>query len=143
MDAAGGFDETMRYHADGNLWFRMLRHCAFGHIDRLLLKYRWHESNLSHHSRRMKEYLDLHYRKVFAIYSPDELAPHAAHPGTANMLLAGTLIRNQGLYGLGLEKLWEGLRHRRMDAQGFRALCSCLGDIPRRFAGDLYRTIAS
>ena len=142
IDAAGGFDETMRYHADGNLWFRMLRHCAFGHIALPLLKYRWHDTNLSHHTRGMRAYLKLHYRKIFAMYAPEELVSYADRSGTANFLLAGMLIRQQGLYGLGLEKIMEGLR-RGLDMQGLKALCACLRDIPLRVADDLCRVIAS
>lgn len=143
MEAAGGFDEQMRYHADGNLWFRMLRYCDFGHIPRILLKYRWHETNLSHHTRAMGEHLLLHYRKIFSLYSAVDLVPNVSRAGTAHFILAGVLIKNQGLYRLGLQHIATGLTQQPVDAQGIKALCAAVMNIPRRAIGELYRRMAS
>ncbi len=73
IEKVGYFDEEMKYHADGNMWFRMLKHYNFGHIPKPLLKYRWHNTNLSHDTEQMKRYLAIHYKKVFSLYKLEEI----------------------------------------------------------------------
>jgi glycosyltransferase involved in cell wall biosynthesis len=141
IDKVGYFDEEMKYHADGNMWFRMLKHFKFGHIPKLLLKYRWHESNLSHHSKNMKRFLYLHYEKVFKIYSADELFPFSTHLGSAYFNIAKILLERHGLYSLAFSKLLEGFGSRPWNVQCLKAIIVFLAIIPQRIFIDFRRRI--
>jgi glycosyltransferase involved in cell wall biosynthesis len=82
FDAAGGFDESMRLHADGTMWFRLLKNGRFGHVPEMLLKYRWHAGNASHDGAAMRRYLVDYYDRVLGSWSLEELfGDRADRPG--------------------------------------------------------------
>lgn len=70
---AGLFDPKMKYHADGDMWFRILKNGDFGHVDKVLLKYRWHAGNASHDTPGMKEYLYIYFDKIRDLFGPTDL----------------------------------------------------------------------
>ncbi|HJV46069.1 MAG TPA: hypothetical protein VJ824_10145, partial [Bacillota bacterium] len=43
----GLFNENYPRHQDYDMWLRMLAHTKFGSIREVLLKYRWHDQNIS------------------------------------------------------------------------------------------------
>lgn len=137
LDTVGYFDEQMKYHADGNMWFRMLKQFKFGHVSKTLLKYRWHETNMSHHRKNMKSYLHIYYEKVFDLYDPKELVPGSPTAQSATLKIAKVLLSRYGLYSLAFSKLVEGLRP--FSAQGAWAFLSFFAMVPARVLLD-FRT---
>lgn len=103
IDKVGYFDEEMRYHADGDMWFRMLKYYKFGHVSRILLKYRWHDTNLSHNVKEMKNYLNVYYKKVLSqyeledIFSKDIVKNHHKFKSYCYREV-GEILFNHGLY---------------------------------------------
>lgn len=73
LEKVGFFDESMKLHADGNMWFRLLKHYRFGHVPKFLLKYRQHQSNASKDIKNMKKFRYEHYRKVFSLYKIEDI----------------------------------------------------------------------
>ena len=74
FEKVGFFDETLAIDSDGDMWFRMLKNgCRFGHIPIPLLKYRWHEGNLSHRYKLAESCKDRVRIKVLQTYSTHEL----------------------------------------------------------------------
>lgn len=74
FEEIGYFNENLPASADGDMWFRLLKHgYRFGHIPKLLLKYRWHPSNLSHKFRLMQACRDQVYLKAIEKFSAKEL----------------------------------------------------------------------
>lgn len=71
----GLFDENMRYSADGDLWSRLIRYYEFGHIPLPLIKYRWHDKNLSYHSEMMQRSREIYISRILERYSIEEIFP--------------------------------------------------------------------
>ncbi|MEM4217279.1 MAG: glycosyltransferase family 2 protein, partial [Candidatus Methanomethylicaceae archaeon] len=72
FERAGYFDERLPADVDGDMWFRLLKHgYRFGHVPKLLLKYRWHPSNLSHNYRLMQTCKDKVRLKVIETFSAE------------------------------------------------------------------------
>jgi hypothetical protein len=138
LEDAGYFDEEMRYHADGNLWFRMLKYHDFGHVPVPLLKYRWHDTNISHHFRGMRRYLDRYYRKILDAYSCEEIYPDGGEPGDAQLALGEILLRRHRLYPLGFSLLGEGVRRNPFRARGYGRMLSCSLRMPWYLLSDVY-----
>lgn len=109
IDSVGPFDATMRFHADGDLWFRMLKYFEFGHISKPLLKYRWHASNLSHHFREMKRFYRLYYQKIFQLYEVSDFFPEGITLSEAYFQVAEILERHR-MYPMAFSKLAESFR---------------------------------
>jgi len=138
IEETGYFDEEMRYHADGNMWFRMLKRHEFGHIPIPLLKYRWHDTNISHHFRGMRKYLDLYYRKILKAYPCEEIFPDGGEPGEANLALGSILLRHHRLYSLGFSLLCEGIKRNPFKARGYRLMLSFSTRMPWYLISDVY-----
>ena len=43
----GFFDESLVASEDWDMWLRLSRHCAFAFVDRVLVRFRWHDGNLT------------------------------------------------------------------------------------------------
>jgi glycosyltransferase involved in cell wall biosynthesis len=56
VDAVGGFDPTIKYADDYDLWLRIAAQHAVGYIDEPIARYRWHAENNSHHQVAIREY---------------------------------------------------------------------------------------
>ena len=100
FEAAGGFDESMRLHADGTMWFRMLKHGSFGHVAEPLLKYRWHAGNASHDHAGMQRYLVDYYRRALALFPIEEI--FADRPTAEAHRELGDLLSYRRLYGMAI-----------------------------------------
>lgn len=75
FDQAGLFDEGMKFVADGDMWFRMFRHSAFGHLAEVQAKYRWHSGNQSHNLPAMRKYQRLALQKLLLLFPLEQLIP--------------------------------------------------------------------
>lgn len=74
LDKVGYYDESLRADPDGDMWFRTLRHgYKFGHIPEPLVKYRWHQSNISHNYDLMQECKDKVRLRVIQQFTAQEL----------------------------------------------------------------------
>jgi len=73
LEKVGYFDKSLKLHADGDMWFRMLKYFKFGHVPQLLLKYRWHETNASRDTVAMRRFLYRYYQKFLNLYSMEEV----------------------------------------------------------------------
>jgi len=109
LEKVGYFDEELKYHADSNMWFRMLKYYRFGHLPELLLRYRWHTKNLSHHFTAMKKYYYLYYEKIFLLYDDTEFFPEQTSVADARLRLAEILEKHR-IYSLAFAKVASGIR---------------------------------
>lgn len=75
LEAVGPFDPELRYHADGNMWLRILKRHGFGHVPQVLLKYRTHPGAASRNTREMHRYRQIFFNKVWETYSAADLFP--------------------------------------------------------------------
>lgn len=63
--SAGLFDPQMTYHADANMWLRMLKHYDFGHVPEVLLDYRWHAGNASNNVAAMRRHRYVYFDRIW------------------------------------------------------------------------------
>lgn len=138
IETTGYFDEDMKYHADGNMWFRMLKHFKFRHISKLLLKYRWHTSNLSHHFFQMKRYLYLYYRKIFEIYSVDDFFQPGTSIDEAYFKIAEILFERRRFYSLAFLKLMDGIKVQPLRLHGYKLMFSFLFRLPLKLIIEIF-----
>lgn len=101
---AGLFDPQMRYHADGNMWLRMLKLGPFSHIPEVLLKYRVHPGAASRNLHEMRRYRYLYFDKIWETYGLDEIVADGCNP---DAFLTEALIAN-GLF----DRAWQRIRRR-------------------------------
>lgn len=81
----GYFDERLPADVDGDMWFRLLKQgYHFGHVPRLLLKYRWHSGNLSHNYHLMQACKDQVRLKVIETFSIEQLFGDLLKDGSFN-----------------------------------------------------------
>jgi glycosyltransferase involved in cell wall biosynthesis len=98
----GLFDPEMTYHADANMWLRMLKHYEFGHVGDVLLNYRWHAANASFNVAAMKRHRYVYYQKIWESFRPDDLFNGAEDPQKAFQRFTGRALRANGLFDLAL-----------------------------------------
>jgi glycosyltransferase involved in cell wall biosynthesis len=70
---AGLFDPQMTYHADANMWLRLLKHHDFGHVPEVLLNYRWHAGNASNDVAGMKRHRYVYFDKIWDTLGPEDV----------------------------------------------------------------------
>lgn len=102
FDRTGLFDESMKYVADGEMWFRMLQHTAFGYLPEILVKYRWHSANQSHNLPAMRHYKHLALARLLDMCPPEDLVPGTPHPPRR-----GDRARAHAVVALALEERWK------------------------------------
>lgn len=74
LDNVGFYDENLGADPDGDMWFRLLKNgYKFGHIPEPLVKYRWHQNNVSHNVGLMRNCKDKVRLKVIQQFSVQEL----------------------------------------------------------------------
>ena len=71
--ATGLFDPTMTYHADANMWLRLLKHSDFGHVPDVLLNYRWHAGNASLNVAGMRRHRYIYFDKIWQTLRPEDV----------------------------------------------------------------------
>ncbi len=101
FDRAGYFDESMKYVADGEAWFRMLQHTEFGHLPEVLVKYRWHPANQSHNLPAMRRYTRLAFTRLLELQPPEALVPGLPRPPSR-----GDRARAHAIVAHALETRW-------------------------------------
>ena len=93
FEQVGLFDESLPTDSDGDMWFRLLKNgYEFGHIPEVLVKYRWHSSNLSHKYK-------LHH------YCKDRVRVRALRAFSDRELFSKKFEEEQGRFDLAYEKL--------------------------------------
>jgi len=90
LEAVGPFDPELRYHADGNMWLRILKRDRFGHVPQTLLKYRTHPGAASRNTREMHRYRQIYFNKIWETYSAADLFPE---PGSRGLSAQAQLDR--------------------------------------------------
>ena len=104
--ATGLFDPVMTYHADANMWLRMLKRYRFGHVAEVLLNYRVHAGNASNNVAAMKQHRYIYYRKIWESLEPHDLFDDAgagtAGPEEAFRRFNGRAMAANGLFDLAL-----------------------------------------
>ncbi|HBR16749.1 MAG TPA: hypothetical protein DD725_03930 [Deltaproteobacteria bacterium] len=141
IDRVGCFDESFRYSADWDLWFRMLWNFKFGHIAKPLIKYRVHAANLTHHFKEMKKYELLFYKKILDKYPLEEVFAKGSNRNCVNSDMAGILLKH-GLYGFSFSKLLDSLKLEQLQ-DSLRALLLFLFRFPFYLAVDVGWRIAA
>jgi teichuronic acid biosynthesis glycosyltransferase TuaG len=69
----GLFDPVMTYHADANMWLRLLKHHQFGHVGEVLLNYRWHAGNASNNVAAMRRHRYVYFDKIWETLGPQDV----------------------------------------------------------------------
>ncbi len=68
-EKVGNYDENLKASMDADMWFRLLEYgYKFGHITIPLVKYRWHQNNMSHQFELMQKYTDVVHLKAFRAF---------------------------------------------------------------------------
>jgi teichuronic acid biosynthesis glycosyltransferase TuaG len=98
---AGLFDTQMKYHADGNMWLRLLKRGEFGHVPEVLLKYRIHAGAASRDRVGMERYRQIYFDKIWETFAVDEVVLDGEDP---EQFITRALISN-GLYGRAWKRL--------------------------------------
>lgn len=102
----GYYDESYKRAHDYHFWTRLARDAVFRHIDALVLKWRWHESNMSSGSVRIDTSYDIRLiTDIVERYSLVELFPQLSWTGDDESLstaialiqVALNLIKHNGL----------------------------------------------
>jgi glycosyltransferase involved in cell wall biosynthesis len=101
---AGLFDPQMKYHADGNMWLRLLKRGEFAHVPEVLLKYRIHAGAASRDRAGMTRYRQVYFDKIWETYSVDEVVSDGEDP---EQFITRALIAN-GLYDRAWKRLMKG-----------------------------------
>lgn len=79
FERVGNFDGTQLYDTDADFWLRSMLHgVKFAHIPSVTLKYRWHDANLSHHTKGMQKYKDRTRMRAVKSFSPEQLFPEVS-----------------------------------------------------------------
>jgi len=102
FEKAGLFDESMKYVADGEMWFRLLRYYAFGYLQKNLVCYRWHPGNQSHNIPAMRYYEGRLWWRLINLFPVQELLPDMPNHPTLNDLSHAHFLLAQAL-----EKTWR------------------------------------
>jgi glycosyltransferase involved in cell wall biosynthesis len=71
--STGLFDPVMTYHADANMWLRLLKHHEFGHVPEVLLNYRWHAGNASNDVVGMRRHRYVYFDKIWETLGPEDV----------------------------------------------------------------------
>jgi glycosyltransferase involved in cell wall biosynthesis len=97
---AGNFDGTQLYDADADFWLRLLLHgYHIAHIPEVTLKYRWHDSNLSHDTKEMQRYKDRTRLRAVRGFPPERLFPGvAADQYSKHYKQLANALFQQGMY---------------------------------------------
>jgi glycosyltransferase involved in cell wall biosynthesis len=69
----GLFDPVMTYHADANMWLRLLKRHEFGHVNEVLLNYRWHAGNASNNVAAMRRHRYVYFDKIWETLEPKDV----------------------------------------------------------------------
>lgn len=101
---AGGFDPQMTYHADANMWLRMLKRGAFAHIPEILLKYRTHAGAASRNVAGMHMYRYIYFDKIWETFAVEDILADTQNKET---FLTAALISN-GLFDRAWRRLMTG-----------------------------------
>lgn len=109
IDKVGYFDENMKYHADGDMWFRMLKHFKFGHIPKPLLRYRWHTSNLTHNFKETKSFFYIYYKKIFELYNVSDFFEKGTYISNAYLKIA-LILEKRRLYNMAFSYLVRAIK---------------------------------
>ncbi|MBC8492638.1 MAG: glycosyltransferase, partial [Chloroflexi bacterium] len=88
FEREGLFDENLRYAQDANMWFRLLRRFAFGHIPEFLVKYRIHPGQGSHKLKGRRADFHEFLRRCVEDYPLTDIFPELIGRETDNRTLA-------------------------------------------------------
>lgn len=110
FDKLGGFDPALGMSADLDLLIRALLHSDLGYVDEPLVRYRWHDTNMSHNVAALEHDMRRVFGKVFADPSlPAELrGERRLADGRLYRMLAGSYLATgdrKDALRLGLEAL--------------------------------------
>lgn len=114
LEEVGPFDPELRYHADGNMWLRILKRHRFGHVPQILLKYRTHPGAASRNTREMHRYRQIFFSKIWETYSAADLFPDPGPDSRSaqaqlDRFMARALEAN-GLFSLAWRRTPPGVR---------------------------------
>lgn len=73
LTSTGLFDPEMAYHADANMWLRLLKRHDFGHVPEVLLNYRWHAGNASNNVEAMRRHRYVYFDKIWDTLGPRDV----------------------------------------------------------------------
>ena len=96
FEAAGGFDETLRYSEDTDLWWRLAKAADFAYTVEPLVCHRYHPDNVSKNEEALVDSIRVHLRHLDDIRDPVSRSEHASRIRRRQVLLQESLIRDPG-----------------------------------------------
>ena len=104
--ATGLFDPAMTYHADANMWLRLLKHSDFGHVPEVLLNYRWHAGNASNNVAGMRRHRYVYFDKIWETLGPEDVV-NGRDPRRSFERFQGQALVANGLFDRALDHYWR------------------------------------
>jgi len=105
----GLFDTNLKVHVDGDMWSRLLKHYTFGHVNKTLLKYRWHSENLSHNLKIMYKYRKPRLKKLFTLYTIEELTRPLINDKKNYKITVAEILAKKYLFSKSLKMYFQSL----------------------------------
>ena len=124
FQVTGGFDQSLRYRGDWEMWTRISRNYPFVFIDRPLGNYRVHRENVSGDPDRIKPYAFLVLDKFEACFGLDEkeISTYVAPARTAMHLEFGLMELTRRRYGPARKHLWQVLSSHPFNVAAIKAM---------------------
>jgi glycosyltransferase involved in cell wall biosynthesis len=94
FEQAGGFDETLRYSEDTDLWWRLAKTGDFAYTVEALVCHRYHSDNVSKNEEALVDSIRVHLRHLDDVTDPVARSAFAARIRRRQVLLQETLLRD-------------------------------------------------
>jgi GT2 family glycosyltransferase len=95
FEAAGGFDETLRYSEDTDLWWRLAKVGDFAYTVEPLVCHRYHPGNMSKNAEALVDSIKVHLRHLGDIRDPASREAQTQRIHRRQVLLQEELLRDR------------------------------------------------
>ena len=93
FEDAGGFDETLRYSEDTDLWWRLAKSADFAYTAHRLVCHRLHPHNVTKNEEALVDSIRVHLRHLADVRDPVSRAAHLGRIQRRQILLQEKLLR--------------------------------------------------
>ena len=93
FEAAGGFDEGLRYSEDTDLWWRLAKSADFAYTAKRLVCHRLHPNNVTKNEEALVDSIRVHLRHLDDVRDPVSRAAHLDRIQRRQILLQEKLLR--------------------------------------------------
>jgi GT2 family glycosyltransferase len=91
----GGFDETLRYSEDTDLWWRLAKRDDFAYTVEPLVCHRFHADNVSRNEEALADSIRVHLRHLADVRDPVSRSAHTGRIQRRQVLLQEKLLRDR------------------------------------------------